>query len=392
MFDYTVIGNGLIGSAAGRYLSATGKRVALIGPGEPENLKTHQGVFGSHYDQGRLTRIMDEDLVWALLAKRSIAQYRFIKRESGVNFYNPVDGLQVGPVGSDFISSTRRVGEEAGAEFSEIDPDQLQAGLRHYRFPAGAAGLLETGGAGYINPRSLVKAQLTIAQRQGATLIRETVADLQLTEGAVNLTTAEGNTYQSRRVLIAAGGFANQLLSRPLAITPNGITILLAEVSEAEVERLTGLPTLIYRIPNPDQIPSIYMAPPVRYADGKFYLKIGGSLEVRKSLPTFAERRDWFHTDGDPVEGEGLREILHAIIPNLKALSYHTQPCIITMTPSDYPMIDTLEPGRIYVAAGGCGSAAKSSNEIGHIAARLMENDGWQYDLSANTFKAVYAD
>ena len=59
MFDYIVIGKGLIGSAAGRYLSATGTKVALIGPHEPENWPAHQGVFASHYDQGRLTRVLE---------------------------------------------------------------------------------------------------------------------------------------------------------------------------------------------------------------------------------------------------------------------------------------------------------------------------------------------
>ena len=37
MFEYIVIGKGLIGSAAARYLSENSSRVALIGPDEPED-------------------------------------------------------------------------------------------------------------------------------------------------------------------------------------------------------------------------------------------------------------------------------------------------------------------------------------------------------------------
>ena len=40
-------------------------------------------IFGSHYDEGRITRELDEDYVWGLLAQRSIQNYRNIEKESG---------------------------------------------------------------------------------------------------------------------------------------------------------------------------------------------------------------------------------------------------------------------------------------------------------------------
>ena len=75
-YAYIVIGKGLLGAAATRHLSATNQRVAVIGPDEPPNRAHHQGVFGSHYDEGRITRILDPNRIWALLAQRSIARYR----------------------------------------------------------------------------------------------------------------------------------------------------------------------------------------------------------------------------------------------------------------------------------------------------------------------------
>lgn len=56
-FDYIVVGRGLIGTAAARHLSHRGHRVALIGPSEPACRHRHRGPFGSHYDEGRITRI-----------------------------------------------------------------------------------------------------------------------------------------------------------------------------------------------------------------------------------------------------------------------------------------------------------------------------------------------
>lgn len=83
MFDVAVIGLGMIGSAALRYLSQsqTGLRVIGIGPAEPSDWKTHAGTFASHYDQARLMRVTDADRIWATLAQRCRRNAAFEKSE-----------------------------------------------------------------------------------------------------------------------------------------------------------------------------------------------------------------------------------------------------------------------------------------------------------------------
>jgi sarcosine oxidase len=98
-FKYIVVGRGMMGAAAARHLAETVDGVALIGPGEPADIKSHQGVFASHYDEARITRTIDGDADWALLANRSIARYGDIATRSGVEFYAPVGCLMVGEGG-----------------------------------------------------------------------------------------------------------------------------------------------------------------------------------------------------------------------------------------------------------------------------------------------------
>ena len=77
VFDFAVIGKGLIGSAALRHLTINfpeGK-VCMVGPDEPKDRKSHDGVFARHYDQGRITRVLDPSPLWGQLARESIAQY-----------------------------------------------------------------------------------------------------------------------------------------------------------------------------------------------------------------------------------------------------------------------------------------------------------------------------
>ena len=87
-FSYAIIGAGLIGSAAAKYIATNNNNVILIGPKEPEDKRNHNGIFASHYDEGRITRISDNDTTWAYLAKKSIQNYNSIFNLSNIDFYN----------------------------------------------------------------------------------------------------------------------------------------------------------------------------------------------------------------------------------------------------------------------------------------------------------------
>ena len=97
MFEFAVIGKGMFGSAAAKYISQFSESVLLIGPDEPEDLRAHPGVFASYYDSGRITRILDSEFVWALAAKRSIDRYKQIESEGNEKFFHPVGCLKVIP-------------------------------------------------------------------------------------------------------------------------------------------------------------------------------------------------------------------------------------------------------------------------------------------------------
>jgi len=374
-FDILVIGAGMIGAAAARYLSAAGARVGVIGPGEPAERRTHTGVFASHYDQGRITRIIDADPVWASWAQRSIAAYPEIAQRSGIDFHVKSGGLGLVWRAGDTLGKEGRLlanGAAFGAEFTGIDDAALTRHFPFLHFPDGFAGVWETGAAGYINPRALVQAQLSIADQQGAQIIRETSLSVTEDGGRLAVQTDKSNRYSADKVLVAAGGFANchnLLLGKRLAYTAKLRTILLAEVNENEARRLAAMPTIICPVLDDPQLASIYVLPPIRYPDGKFYIKLGGNNEPERHAHSLADLQAWFRTEGDPVDGEHLRLALHSLIPDLAARSYTTRPCVVTYTAHGYPYLDTLLPDRLFVAVGGCGSAAKSSDAIGAEAA-----------------------
>ena len=393
-YDVAVVGNGMFGAAATRHLSAQGLKVVAIGPSEPADWQTYNGVFSSHYDQGRITRIIDADPVWAQLAARSIEVYPEIEEKSGITFHYRSGGVWIYP---DIPAAMARLGqaEASGqrfaADYVRLNDRELTQQFPFLAVPPGAVTLWERGAAGHINPRSMVQAQLIVAAQQGATILRQTVTGYKRSHGVAELTTDSGQQVKAHKVLIAAGSYSNHLLPRPLAMQLKARTVLLAELDEKESQRLHDLTTTILWLHDNPVLDSVYSTPAVRYADGKLCIKIGGSRHTPYLLETPQEFRNWFQGSGDPVEFEALHQVLLAMIPNLRAASIAPKPCVVAYTAHNRPYIDCVEADQLYVVAGGCGAGAKSCDEIGRIAALLVEHGKWNYELPAETFAAKWA-
>lgn len=391
LYDVAVIGNGMFGAAATRYLSARGLQVVAIGPGEPVDWQTHTGVFASHYDQGRITRVIDADPVWAQLAARSLAAYPAIEEKSGISFHTRSGGVWIYPdipAAQARLQQAETAGQRFGAEFDRLTDSDVRQHFPFLAVPPGSSTLWERGGAGHINPRLMVQAQLTVAVQQGATLLRETVTGYTRRNGVVELRTDQGTQVRAQKVLIAAGGYTNHLLPRPLAMQLKARTVLLAEIDEAEAQRLQDFTTTILWLADNPVLDSTYSTPAVRYADGKLCIKIGGSRHTPYLLETPQQFRDWFQGAGDPEELAALRDVLLAMLPNLRVTSFGAKPCVVAYTAHNRPYIDCAETDHLYVVAGGCGAGAKSCDEIGRVAALLVESGEWNYDLPAETFAA----
>jgi hypothetical protein len=51
-----------------------------------------------------------------------------------------------------------------------------------------------------------------------------------------------------------------------------------------------------------------------------------------------------------------------SLIPDCAGAPIHTGTCVVTATASGYPYVEQIDEGRLYVAVGGNGKAAKSSD------------------------------
>ncbi|XP_033725915.1 monomeric sarcosine oxidase-like [Pecten maximus] len=409
MYDLCVIGAGLIGSAAARHASLQNNtRVCLIGPDEPQerSLESPREIFGAHYDEGRITRCSDPDPVWAALAQRSINRYRELERASGVVFYVETGCLMAGPAQGKFMSDTKRTVSSQNIPHEYLTPELLKTRLPYLNLPDTDEAIYETTRAGYINPRALINAQKRVAMDNKCDVIDDVVCKVSQEHvngvSFMSVLTEGGRRIEANRVLLATGSFTTfrDLLRTGTEpeVTLCPLAVAKVEVSEEDVKHLERMPSILYyghgapdwpeNYPrSPKNLIGIYVLPPIKYPDGKCYIKLGNFHDsVPQRLTTLAEVKAWFCGEGVSSLVTKSARLINAMTKGIKPLSYHGDQCVIMETPTNRPYIDLVHPG-LGVAIGGNGYAAKSSDEIGRIAAMLVLKGEWDSDLPAESFK-----
>ncbi|KAL3865814.1 hypothetical protein ACJMK2_043164 [Sinanodonta woodiana] len=408
-FDLCIVGAGMIGSAAAKHASfIPGLRVCLIGPDEPSErcLSDGRDIYGAHYDEGRITRISDPDPVWAILARNSIRRYRDIENESGISFYKEVGAMQVGTRNSQYINDVRQTNSALNISSREMNVSDMAKMFPYISFADDDVAHYQSTNSGHISPRNLVRAQQVIASRNRCTLIRDVVANIRRivqSDGSyvMEVTTDSGSVYKSKKVLVTTGAFTTFRNILPYTdVVPDctlyPITVAKVEVSPDSAVKLRSMPSITYRgrggkgwfsgYPrnDDDQSVSYYMLPPIKYPDGRYYIKLGPShITIPRTLKTPDEAKRWF-CEGDPKLVRTIADLIISMFPGIETLSIKGDQCVIVETPTVRPYIDMVH-SQLGVAIGGNGYAAKSSDEIGRIAAAMVIK-GWDSEIPKENF------
>jgi sarcosine oxidase len=387
--DVAVLGLGLVGAAALRYLAEAGLRCVGVGPIEPAEWGTHSGVFASHYDSGRITRRLDKQREWAMLAGRAIDAYGGIEAASGITFHHPV-GVVIAEVDPGRLAATVAVGDSLGVSFERFAPGARFDDAR-ISLPGTATVLHEPAPGGFIDPRRMLAAQLAVATAHGASVVSEQALRVEAkSTGGWRVHTAAGSSVDAEHIVVATGPHADELdgLPRRPHIDVVAETTVLARVGAAEQERLAGLPSILVDDPTHDHL---YSVPPTDYPDGHTYVKLGATHRTEMVLaPT--ERREWMRGTQHEADLDWLRGLLLELLPGLRADAWLTKPCLIPDTPTSLPYVEIVAAGCV-MAVGGNGYAAKSADAIGALAAGLVVNGGWtDVELDAERFRLISRD
>ncbi|GBN25842.1 hypothetical protein AVEN_58855-1 [Araneus ventricosus] len=326
VYDLCVIGAGMFGSSAARHASANPSiKVCLVGPAEPtaDELPKRE-IFGAHYDEGRITRVLDEAPACQVLSQHSISRYRELEKLSGIKFYEPVGCLFTGPKHGSFMQgclSSGAVHKVPLVEMAGIG-ETFKSRYPYLKLKSDEFVLLDDNGGGHISPRNFVAAQKKVARLQGCHIIEAVVCGTEtLSDGIHVVKTETKGEIKAKRLLIATGGFVNMKnldVLKPLLVRCFKDTVVLLKIPEDEVQRLSSMPSMIsLRDTNEGQI-GAYILPPIKYPDGQYYLKFGRShhREDKDELKTLEEIREWYLSDGDKEMEEPYVKFVSELIPD----------------------------------------------------------------------------
>jgi sarcosine oxidase len=331
-------------------------------------------VFASHYDSGRITRILDSDYTWGLAAQRSIQMYPVIEEKSGVKFFQAKGCIKVMPDTEErraYIEANEIVGNKLGAKTERLTEKKLADQFPCLKFPTNSMGIAESvATAGWINPRKLVEAQLVLAKQNDAQIINDTVVGISREDGVLAVKTLSGQKHQTEKIVVAVGAFSNfnNLFSNEIDVNTRAETIVQARLGAGQLQEFRDMPSVIWFLQGREKLDYVYIVPPAQYPDGNYYIKMGGNREEHQSFTSLEEINEWFHSDGGQEGIAAYQKLIQEILPTLKVEQWISKPCVITDTVTDKPYIDIVEEG-IYIATGGCGAGAKSSDELGRLAA-----------------------
>lgn len=391
-YEVLIVGKGLIGSAIARHLSYSSGNLAVVGPDEPLDYSLSI-VYASHYDSGRVQRLIGQTDAMTQLNVESVKQYATLQKESGIMFHQGAGCLYVNPLGTDgYLEKVMERAGSFGLEAAIYDSGQtLGDSFPEFHFPDSSKGMSEPAPAGYISPPQMIKAQLKVFEQQEGVIIRETVNGIFYRKDFVEVTTVEGNSYRAAKVVMAAGAFGNfsNLLEQPLDVVIKSETVLLAKVSREEAKRFSSMPSLLYELDN-GEVEGIYATPPIQYPDGNYYLKMGCNLPEDIFFGSdLHEIQNWFrHGDSQASEAKMMKH-LKEIMPYLEVEGSTTKRCILPRTQHHKnPYIGKIHE-RLFITAPN-GWSAMCADGVGKVMASLVTHGVFPAGYAAADFQPFF--
>jgi sarcosine oxidase len=380
---FLVVGNGMFGAATARYL-APHAQVTVVGA----------EAYGAHHDEGRITGELGRDALWSELNRRA----RPGMAELDPALITPCGALTATTgSGPDYPGVAAEIRDRHGSGIRTLTPAEARTRFPMLRFGPDDT-ILHQPAAGHFSPRRYVAAATKAARAQGAVIVPGTVRGLRSSGTGVDAELGDGRRVHADTAIVTTGAFAagSALLPVPVELRAKSEVYVMAELDDRQAAELRALPCVSRTITHP-HLADLYLLPPIRYPDGRTYLKLGANTMTDRWLPDPAAVQAWYHhgDDAGPLPDlravlADLRAVLAALLPGIRVRSWHTRRCADAYTAHYHPYIGALSPG-IVAALGGNGRGAQAADAIGLLTARLALTGEWQSDLPRAAFSPVPA-
>jgi monomeric sarcosine oxidase len=362
--DVIVLGLGGVGSATAHHLASMGHRVLGLDRFSPPHR------FGSSHGETRIIRkAYFEHVGYVPLLCRAYELWKQLELDHGARLLHLTGLIQIGPPQGMIIPGIL----ESASRF-HLPIDRLTMREAENRFPlirgeSSWSAVLEKD-AGYLCVEACVDAHLQSAKRMGAQLqFDEPVLDWKATSSGVIVATAKA-TYSADRLVITAGPWADQWLSRyGVQLRVLRKHLYWYRIGAEGFHETAGFPCFFFETP-----------------DGCFYgFPERDSLGLKVARHS-GGRRVMVSEDGaHPRDAEDQRLVERFMRDHLPAVSLEltrTEGCYYTMSPDEHFIVDRLpDAPQVTYVAGLSGHGFKFASVLGEMVALLATDHEPPFDI-----------
>ena len=353
-YDAIVLGTGGVGSAALYQLASRGHAVLGLDRFEAAHDR------GSSHGQTRVIRkAYYEHPDYVPLLQRAYQLWEALEQVSGASLYVPTGLLSIGPPEGAILRGTRASASEHNLPLEQLSAEQVAQRWPGYLVPEGYGALFEAE-AGFLMVEEAVRVHLEQAQQAGATFLSgQAVVDWSI-DGANVLVRTETDEFSAARLVITAGSWSADLLSRlgfELRILRKALHWY--RVADDQYQCSQGAPTFFYDTPDG----YFYGFPAIDARGLKVAWHTGGEvvtdpLEVDRSL--------------DVTEQAQVAAFLREFMPAVSSEATDHAVCLYSMSADEHFIVDRHpEHGQVVFAAGLSGHGFKFTSVLGSILADL---------------------
>ncbi|KAK2558341.1 Peroxisomal sarcosine oxidase [Acropora cervicornis] len=333
VFDVCVVGAGVEGSSAARYLATTGKNTLLI---EQFPLPHSRG---SSHGQSRLVRYGYPEPFHTALMPESFQMWSEVEEKAGKRLISKVGLLTLDRPPYDEMSKVITNVRNVGQECVQMTAEEIVKRFPGLTVPPEECGALETTSGYIVADLALRCLQEQFVEYGGILCHSEKVLDIQ--PGSVVDIKTTKTCYKAKSVIITVDRFPGYIFSKPLG----------------KKNHIYGFPVFEY--------PGL--------------IKICPHDGVEIADPDF---RDFPSKEKDQLFINRVAALIKAQFPGVKAEPGIVETCIYTVTPDHLFVLDRHPEYRnIIIGAGFSGHGFKMAPVVGKILSQLALDEKVTYDI-----------
>lgn len=311
LYEYCVIGNGLIGASVALELAHRSGSVCVLGAAYGDEGR----YYSSHEDDSRIARCWHKDAYWEDLAQRNIARLQALTEASGLPIFRRTPVFYNYPSEYHLTSAcaAKRKSPDGNPHASQFDYEDIHGGI--------------------IEPKIYIAALNQEARKHKAEVVRCVVKDTHWKNGRARISTSAGEIH-ARRVVDARGIFFQSGGTRCDAAVAGKI-VLFVESTTKETEPFCFVDGTC----RTDAVDDMYGIMHYKTAGTRIVSKFGFSEHHPVQLHTAEEIAAWFQTGYRfHPQIQCAMQLLKRYCPEATG-EIHAKPCAFVTTPDARPIL-----------------------------------------------------